>query len=152
MPVCYHFIKDICTNPDCPYLHVKVDPNAEVCQDFLKGYCPRGESCTMKHTYECQHFAKYGVCPAGDKCRLEHRNKREKKSSLADQQRKRKRAEDINDTQVDLDLVVAPYEESMDEDVTETSVDGQAPYASGEAVELPPAKKIKPGFLTDLTM
>ena len=34
---------------DCPYAHVKVDPNAPVCQEFVAGHCPRGVACTKKH-------------------------------------------------------------------------------------------------------
>ena len=25
---------------NCPYRHVKVNEDADVCEDFLKGYCP----------------------------------------------------------------------------------------------------------------
>jgi len=39
----------LCTTEDCPYAHVKVDPNAPVCQEFVSGHCPRGVSCTKKH-------------------------------------------------------------------------------------------------------
>lgn len=43
MPVCSYFLKGICNNSNCPYSHVYVSRKAEVCPDFLKGYCPRGE-------------------------------------------------------------------------------------------------------------
>lgn len=43
MPVCSYFLKGICNNSNCPYSHVYVSRKAEVCQDFLKGYCPMGE-------------------------------------------------------------------------------------------------------------
>ncbi|KAA6424093.1 MAG: Zinc finger CCCH domain-containing 3 [Trebouxia sp. A1-2] len=39
----------LCTTEECPYAHVKVDPNAPVCQEFVSGHCPRGVSCTKKH-------------------------------------------------------------------------------------------------------
>lgn len=42
MPVCSYFLKGICSNSDCPYSHVYVSRKAEVCTDFLKGYCPLG--------------------------------------------------------------------------------------------------------------
>lgn len=42
MPVCSYFLKGICSNSDCPYSHVYVSRKAEVCRDFLKGYCPLG--------------------------------------------------------------------------------------------------------------
>lgn len=42
MPVCSYFLKGICSNSNCPYSHVYVSRKAEVCGDFLKGYCPLG--------------------------------------------------------------------------------------------------------------
>ncbi|KAK2495335.1 hypothetical protein MC885_013065 [Smutsia gigantea] len=45
MPVCSYFLKGICNNSDCPYSHVYVSRKAEVCTDFLKGYCPLGAQC-----------------------------------------------------------------------------------------------------------
>jgi len=65
-------MRGICTNDDCPYLHVKVNPNAAVCQKFLNGYCPDGEKCKLKHTSVCLNFKKNGYCPDGDKCKLKH--------------------------------------------------------------------------------
>lgn len=52
MPVCTFFLRGICTNDKCPYLHVSVDPKAEVCPDFLKGYCAKGSHCKLKHVDE----------------------------------------------------------------------------------------------------
>mmetsp|Transcript_30350 Transcript_30350/g.33904 ORF Transcript_30350/g.33904 Transcript_30350/m.33904 type:complete len:101 (+) Transcript_30350:929-1231(+) len=52
MPICYHFLRGVCTNLECPYLHVNLGPNAKVCPDFnIKGYCPLGSKCSMKHVY-----------------------------------------------------------------------------------------------------
>lgn len=42
-------LQGLCTTEDCPYAHVKVDPNAPVCQEFVAGHCPRGVACTKKH-------------------------------------------------------------------------------------------------------
>lgn len=42
MPVCSYFLKGVCSNSSCPYSHVYVSRKAEVCTDFLKGYCPLG--------------------------------------------------------------------------------------------------------------
>lgn len=42
MPVCSYFLKGVCSNSNCPYSHVYVSRKAEVCTDFLKGYCPLG--------------------------------------------------------------------------------------------------------------
>ncbi|CAM9931259.1 unnamed protein product [Laminaria digitata] len=49
MPVCIYFEKGLCFTPNCPYLHVKVSRNAAVCAKFLKGYCPDGAACRLKH-------------------------------------------------------------------------------------------------------
>ncbi len=38
-----------CSKPDCPYLHVKLDTGARVCEAFLRGWCPAGAACREKH-------------------------------------------------------------------------------------------------------
>ncbi|CAH1270812.1 ZC3H3 [Branchiostoma lanceolatum] len=43
MPVCSYFLRGVCNRDDCPYSHVYVSRNAQVCQDFVHGYCPRGK-------------------------------------------------------------------------------------------------------------
>lgn len=43
MPTCKFFLEGMCSREDCPYLHVKVNPKAEICQDFLKGYCKQAQ-------------------------------------------------------------------------------------------------------------
>ena len=43
MPVCSFFLRGVCARDGCPYLHVSVGKNAEVCPDFVKGYCAKGE-------------------------------------------------------------------------------------------------------------
>jgi len=72
MPVCHHFLRGVCTNETCPYSHVYVDPDAEVCPDFLKGYCPKGAKCKLRHTNVCQTFLQHGICPKGKYCKLKH--------------------------------------------------------------------------------
>ena len=90
MPVCSFFLRGLCTNKDvrslllvfriylcclqCPYSHVNVNHNAAVCSAFLKGYCPEGSSCKLKHTKECQSYNKNGYCPdkLNGKCKLQH--------------------------------------------------------------------------------
>jgi hypothetical protein len=49
MPACSFFQRGVCTNSKCPYLHVRVNPNADVCQKFLDGFCPNGSKCKLKH-------------------------------------------------------------------------------------------------------
>ena len=43
MPVCSYFLQGVCTKDNCPYLHVNVGENAEICHDFVKGFCPNGD-------------------------------------------------------------------------------------------------------------
>ena len=51
-----------------------MNTNAAVCQEFLKGYCPDGTNCKLKHTHECQEYYKNGFCPnqKNGKCVLQH--------------------------------------------------------------------------------
>ena len=32
----------LCSNSNCPYRHVNVNPNASICEGFLRGYCADG--------------------------------------------------------------------------------------------------------------
>uniref|UniRef100_A0A0S7EPT9 ZC3H3 n=1 Tax=Poeciliopsis prolifica TaxID=188132 RepID=A0A0S7EPT9_9TELE len=81
MPVCSYFLKGICNNSDCPYSHVYVSRKAEVCDDFVKGYCPEGEKCKKKHTLVCPDFSKTGSCPRGSRCKLQHRQRVKRSAS-----------------------------------------------------------------------
>jgi len=45
--VCLVSLAGLCTNTACPYRHVKVNSNAPVCEDFLKGYCADGDEVFM---------------------------------------------------------------------------------------------------------
>ena len=45
----------------------------EVCKDFQKGVCPRGEACIQKHVAGVCHAFKEGkTCTYGDSCRFRH--------------------------------------------------------------------------------
>jgi len=50
MPSCKYFLQGVCTKESCPYRHVYVNPSADICQDFLKGFCPSGDDCKKKHS------------------------------------------------------------------------------------------------------
>eukprot|EP01121_Diplochlamys_sp_Union-15-3_P008394 TRINITY_DN2225_c0_g1_i1.p1 TRINITY_DN2225_c0_g1~~TRINITY_DN2225_c0_g1_i1.p1 ORF type:complete len:100 (-),score=4.80 TRINITY_DN2225_c0_g1_i1:51-350(-) len=83
MPVCYYFLYGVCSNEQCPYSHVKVNAKADVCSDFVKGYCPRGTSCKLKHTLRCPEFAN-GKCPYGENCKMQHSLKRKIETIILD--------------------------------------------------------------------
>src|SRR4051794_10084758 len=51
MPVCRHFLRGVCTDEGCPYAHVHVNSNADVCPAFLRGFCPAGQKCKLKHAF-----------------------------------------------------------------------------------------------------
>ena len=42
-------LQGLCSNTQCPYLHVNLDPSAPVCKAFLRGYCAAGAACRSKH-------------------------------------------------------------------------------------------------------
>lgn len=43
MPVCKFFLQGVCVRNDCPYLHKKLSNEAELCIDFLRGFCQLAE-------------------------------------------------------------------------------------------------------------
>jgi len=74
-PICLHFAKGNCTNPNCRYIHVRVSPTASVCRAFgIYGYCEKGASCTERHVNECPDFSNTGTCTTKG-CKLPHRHK-----------------------------------------------------------------------------
>ena len=81
MPDCSYFLRGLCTNIACPYRHVKVNLNAPVCEDFLKGYCAYGDECHKKHSYVCPVFEATGECPQGSRCKLHHPKSKVKSKS-----------------------------------------------------------------------
>ena len=44
MPTCRYFLQGICNRDDCPYRHVNVAVDAEICLDFARGYCSLSDS------------------------------------------------------------------------------------------------------------
>lgn len=46
MPTCKYFLEGRCFRDDCQYLHVKVNPKADICKDFLDGFCQLGKDVT----------------------------------------------------------------------------------------------------------
>ncbi|KAI5394360.1 hypothetical protein KIW84_061154 [Lathyrus oleraceus] len=89
MPDCSYFLQGLCSNKSCSYRHVNVNPNASICEGFLKGYCANGNECRKKHSYVCPSFEATGTCTQGTKCKLHHPKKQSKG-------KKRKRSGDQN--------------------------------------------------------
>lgn len=49
MPACKFFQLGQCGRDHCPYNHVKVSEDAAICRPFLRGFCAKGQSCTLRH-------------------------------------------------------------------------------------------------------
>ena len=72
VPHCLHFLRGNCTNENCRYAHIRVNPAAPVCRAFATlGYCEKGPECTERHVFECPDYANTGTC-RNKKCRLLH--------------------------------------------------------------------------------
>jgi hypothetical protein len=105
VPACTHFLRGNCTNPDCRYAHVAVNPAAPACRAFGSiGYCQKGAECTERHVFECPDYANTGIC-RNKKCRLPH-------VDTAGNMRKAKSAETKTDEAETSDL--SSDEESYD--------------------------------------
>lgn len=73
VPTCLHFQEGRCTNEDCRFAHIRVNPAAQTCDAFGRlGYCEKGVECADLHAYECPDFANKGECIRGDKCHHRH--------------------------------------------------------------------------------
>ena len=59
MPVCQFFLRGKCSNDNCPYSHVNVSKKAKVCEDFLKGFCARGQQVSMPNFVGEKPFLTY---------------------------------------------------------------------------------------------
>nr|XP_019010480.1 uncharacterized protein I206_04949 [Kwoniella pini CBS 10737]OCF49261.1 hypothetical protein I206_04949 [Kwoniella pini CBS 10737] len=74
-PSCVRFqATSTCSKPNCPYPHVKVSPDAPVCEDFARiGWCDKeAGTCENLHVWECQEFREKGTCSRNGKCGLRH--------------------------------------------------------------------------------
>ena len=72
VPACVHFLRGKCSNDQCRYAHVRVNPSAPVCRAFATlGFCDKGATCTERHVFECPDYASTGSCN-NKKCRLPH--------------------------------------------------------------------------------
>jgi len=48
-PECGLFLRNLCVDPECKYLHVKKSADAAVCEEFFTSWCPRGVNCPNRH-------------------------------------------------------------------------------------------------------
>lgn len=72
VPACVHFLRGNCSNTNCRYAHIRVNPAAPICRPFaIEGYCEQGGDCTERHVHECPEFDEKGVC-TDQKCKLPH--------------------------------------------------------------------------------
>ncbi|WVR09560.1 hypothetical protein IAU60_006629 [Kwoniella sp. DSM 27419] len=74
-PSCLRFqTTSTCNVPNCPYPHIRVSPDAPVCEAFARGgWCHKeAGTCEELHVWECPEFRANGTCPKGGKCGLRH--------------------------------------------------------------------------------
>ena len=88
MPVCKYYLEGVCSRDFCPYRHVKVSDSAEICQDFLKGFCPLSENCMKRH--ENQIKPRTSTSAGTGNNSKESENKNLKKPTTAPSKPKRK--------------------------------------------------------------
>lgn len=49
MPECGLFLRNLCVDPECRYLHVKKSQSAVDCEDFRTSWCSSGAKCPKRH-------------------------------------------------------------------------------------------------------
>ena len=49
MPECGLFLRNLCIDPACRYLHVKKATDAPDCDEFKSSWCPLGARCPKRH-------------------------------------------------------------------------------------------------------
>lgn len=137
VPACLHFLRGNCSNDQCRYAHVRVNPTAPVCRPFASlGFCEKGASCGDRHVFECPDYARSGTCN-NKKCRLPHVDR-------AGQLRKME-ANDSNHSSLSGKTTANGAAEDHDTDLTseedeadsdDIDSDGLAEDLSGSSVEL----------------
>ncbi|GJJ68457.1 cleavage and polyadenylation specificity factor subunit 4 [Entomortierella parvispora] len=70
-PPCQHFQRAACTKDNCPYPHIKKNPQAPICRPFAtEGWCNDGDACKDRHVWICPDFGTPAGCKR--KCGLAH--------------------------------------------------------------------------------
>ncbi|KAF9105906.1 hypothetical protein BGX27_009399 [Mortierella sp. AM989] len=70
-PACSHFQRAACSKDNCPYPHIRINPQAPICRPFAtEGWCETGVSCKDRHVWICPDFGTPAGCKK--KCGLAH--------------------------------------------------------------------------------
>ncbi|KAI9819479.1 MAG: hypothetical protein M1827_006927 [Pycnora praestabilis] len=135
VPACLHFQRGKCSNPECRYAHVRVNPGAPICRPFANlGYCEKGASCNERHVHECPDYANAGVCH-NKKCRLPHvdRAGQIRKNAVSPTRDTHSGKEEEEDVESDLSSDEEDYDEIDSDDVDSDGLDDDLKQESGDA-------------------
>jgi len=127
MPTCKFFLEGVCTAEDCPYQHVKVNAQADICASFLKGYCVNGADCKQRHVMACPDFDKTGLCRKGEKCPFPHVDRTGgKKKPPAKPKRKSLGMTPDHSLQKKSRVAQRYYHDNLDQDIADVKADKEA--------------------------
>eukprot|EP00483_Globobulimina_turgida_P001017 UN01019 len=74
LPPC-HFFSTFgkCNNPECLFLHLRIEDQVKECPWYARGFCNLGPKCTNKHVRRiiCENYLK-GFCSNGPNCKFGH--------------------------------------------------------------------------------
>lgn len=109
MPTCRYYLQGLCVKTDCLFLHKKVNENAGICTDFLRGYCELATKvsaihfdadfrwwginflnelqCPKRHDMLCPEFQRNGECKV-TRCPYPHPRRRRTKIDQKEERRK----------------------------------------------------------------
>ncbi|SPR01421.1 Cleavage and polyadenylation specificity factor subunit 4 [Plasmodiophora brassicae] len=74
MPICHFWTTyGECSNPDCPFLHLKPEDRVKDCLWYYRGFCKHGPKCRNRHVRNepCVDYMA-GFCPKGPDCKFGH--------------------------------------------------------------------------------
>ncbi|KAF2096928.1 hypothetical protein NA57DRAFT_78517 [Rhizodiscina lignyota] len=135
VPACIHFLRGNCTNDDCRYAHVKVNPGAPVCRQFATlGYCEKGVACDERHVKECPDYANKGACHKKS-CQLPHVDRAGQLRKAASAQVSEGNDDRTSDPSSDEEDISEDID--SDEDILIQGVDGAGQDLAGNADYIP---------------